>query len=298
VGAGIKRTHSHFGSLISMISVIIPAHDEGSVIARTLKAMTDGAAPGELELIVVCNGCTDDTAAVARHFGPPVRVIETDIAGKSNALNLGDRAAYGFPRIYADADVVITLEAIRTLARRLKCGDLLAVAPTPNFDLAGCSWPVRACFEIRSLLPSAREGIGGSGVYALSAAGRARFQDFPTLTADDGYVRIQFQSEERETLRSANSTVFPPRTIKHLIATKTRAHYGSYELERRFPGMWQSRRGESNHKSLIRLFRDPRLWSKLAVYCLVTAIAKRRAQKRLRGAVAGWERDKTSRASA
>ena len=281
-----------------MISVIIPAHDESSVIARTLKAMTNGAAPGELDVIVVCNGCTDDTAAVARGFGPPVRVIETDTASKAHALNLGDRAAYGFPRIYADADVVVTLEAIRTLARRLDQGGVLAVAPTPEFDLTGCSWPVRACFDIRSLLPSAQEGIGGSGVYALSAAGRGRFHEFPNVTADDGYVRIQFQPEERETLRSANSMVFPPRTIRRLIATKTRAHYGSYELESRFPGAWQDRRGESNHWSLMNLFKNPLLWPKLAVYCLVTAIAKNQAQKRIRGAAAGWERDKTSRATA
>jgi glycosyltransferase involved in cell wall biosynthesis len=283
---------------VTMISVIIPAHDEGTVIARTLKAMTDGAAPGELDVIVVCNGCTDDTAAVARRFGPPVRVIETDTASKAYALNLGDRAACGFPRIYADADVVLTLEAVRTLARRLDQGGVLAVAPTPKFDLNGCSWPVRACIDIRNLLPSAQEGIGGSGVYALSAAGRARFHEFPQLTADDGYVRIQFQPEERETLRSANSMVYPPRNIKHLIATKIRAHYGSYELKSRFPGPWQSRRGESNHGSLLRLFRNPRLWPKLAVYCLVTAIAKHQAQKRIGGAAPGWERDKTSRATA
>lgn len=282
-----------------MISVIIPAHDEGSVIGRTLKALTNGAAPGELDVIVVCNGCTDDTAAVARSFGVPVRVIETDTASKAHALNLGDRAAYGFPRIYADGDVVVTLEAIRTLARRLdQGGGVLAVAPTPKFDLTGCSWPVRACFDIRSLLPSAQEGIGGSGVYALSAAGRARFHEFPNVTADDGYVRIQFQPEERETLRSAHSMVFPPRTIRRLIATKTRAHYGSYELKSRFPGAWQNRRGESNHASLLRLFRNPLLWPKLAVYCLVTALAKHHAQERIRGSAVGWERDKTSRATA
>ena len=280
-----------------MISVVIPAHNESSVIARTLQSIIPGARPGELDVIVVCNGCSDDTAAVARRFGPPVRVLETNIAAKTHALNLGDEAARGFPRSYADADVVITMETIRTLARRLERGDVLAVAPTPNFDLAGCSWPVRACYEIRSLLPSAQEGIGGSGVYALSEAGRSRFREFPTLTADDGYVRIQFQPEERKTLRSASSTVFPPRTIKDLIATKTRAHYGSFELAGRFPRLWQNR-GVSNNKSLMRLFRDPRLWCKLAVYCLVTTIAKHRAKNRLRSATTGWERDNTSRATA
>jgi glycosyltransferase involved in cell wall biosynthesis len=280
-----------------MVSVIIPAHNESSVIARTLQAMTAGAEPGELDLIVVCNGCTDDTASVAARFGSQVRVIETGISGKPNALNLGDLAAAAFPRIYADADVVIDIETIRALARRLEAGDVLAVAPTPSFDLTGCSWPVRACFDIRSLLPSAQEGIGGSGVYALSEAGRGRFSEFPALTADDGYVRIQFQAEERETLAHVSSTVFPPRTIKDLIATKTRAHYGSFELASLFPKLWQNR-GESNNKSLIRLFKDVRLWPKLAIYCLVTTVTRRRARKRLRGGVSVWERDNTSRAAA
>ena len=280
-----------------MISVIIPAHNESSVIGRTLQAITDGAAAQELEVIVVCNGCTDDTADVARSFGPPVRVLETDVASKTHALNLGDEAAQFFPRIYADADVVITIETIRSLARRLERGDVLAVAPSASFDLSSCSWPVRACYQIRSLLPSAQEGIGGSGVYALSAAGRRRFRVFPALTADDGFVRIQFQPEERETLRAASTKVFPPRTIADLLATKTRAHYGSFELAALFPNLWKNR-GESNNKSLIRLFRDPRLWPQLAVYCLITALAKRRAQGRLRNGTAKWERDNTSRAIA
>lgn len=280
-----------------MISVIIPAHNESSVIARTLRAITDGVPAGELDVIVVCNGCSDDTALVARRFHPLVRVIETEIASKTHALNLGDEAARCFPRVYADADVVITVEAIRILARRLERSDLLVVAPTPRFDLAGCSWPVRACYHVRSLLPSAREGIGGSGVYALSEAGRRRFREFPAVTADDGYVRIQFQLEERETLRSVSSTVFPPRTIKDLIAQKTRAHYGSFQLASLFPRLWENR-GESNHESLIRLFRHPRLWCELGIYCLVTTIAKRRAKNRLGRNALTWDRDNTSRISA
>ena len=282
---------------LTMISVIIPAHNESSVIARTLTAITSGAEPGELDVIVVCNGCSDNTAEVARQFGPQVQVIETDLASKPHALNLGEEKAQGFPRIYVDADVLMTVEGIRALAQHLRQGRILAVAPTPAFDLAGCSWAVRACYGIRALLPSSNEGIGGSGVYALSEAGRARFSEFPAVTADDGYVRIQFRAEERETIPSVTSTVFPPRNLEQLIATKTRAHYGSLQLASRFPKLWQNR-GESNHKALIHLFRDPRLWAKLAVYCLVTAIAKYRAKARLRTATVAWERDNTSRAIA
>jgi glycosyltransferase involved in cell wall biosynthesis len=277
-----------------MISVIVPAHNESSVIARTLRAITEGAASDELEVIVVCNGCTDDTASVARQCGALVRVIETNTARKTHALNLGDKEARGFPRIYVDADVVIALPAIRALVKRLAMEDVLVVAPIAEVDLAGCSWPVKAFYEIRSYLPSAQEGIGGSGVYALSEAGRRRFGDFPQITADDGYVRIQFRPEERETLGQVGSTVFPPRTLKDLIATKTRSHYGSYELAREFPDLWKNR-GESNHRSIWALFRNPKLWASLVAYCWVTIVARRRARKRLGFSVSVWERDDTSR---
>ena len=53
-----------------MISVIIPAHNEESVIARCLEAFVTGAEPGELEAIVVANGCSDATAEIALAMAP------------------------------------------------------------------------------------------------------------------------------------------------------------------------------------------------------------------------------------
>ncbi len=280
-----------------MISIVIPAHDESAVIARTLKAILDGSEQDELDIVVVCNGCTDGTASVARSFGSPVRVIETPVSGKTNALNLGDQAAYGFPRVYIDADVVLTINAIRELANALKDAEILAVAPTGQYDLRGCSWLVRAFFEIRSLLPSAQEGIGGSGVYALSEKGRLRFRQFPAVTADDGYVRIQFQPHERKTLPYVYSTVFAPRTLHDLMAQKTRAHYGSFELRQLFPDLWENR-GESNNRSLLRLFARPQLWLSLSVYCFVMSLARRQARQRLESKHCNWERDNSSRSAA
>ena len=69
-----------------MISIVVPAHNESSGIARTLSAMTLGCRREELDVLVVCNGCTDDTADIARRFGPAVRVIETEVANKCHAL--------------------------------------------------------------------------------------------------------------------------------------------------------------------------------------------------------------------
>ena len=73
------------------ISIIVPAHNEARVIGRCHESMTTGAEPGELEILVVCNGCSDDTASVARRHGPYVQVLESEIASKNAALNLGNQ---------------------------------------------------------------------------------------------------------------------------------------------------------------------------------------------------------------
>jgi glycosyltransferase involved in cell wall biosynthesis len=277
-----------------MISIIVPAHNEGSVIARTLSTWLSGGALDQLDVVVVCNGCTDDTASVARRFEPAARVIESEVASKTYALNLGDQNSRAFPRIYVDADIIITPDAIQALADRLRRGDVLAVAPTPELDLTGCSWPVRLYFSIRDRLPSARQGFGGSGVYALSEAGRRRFAQFPDVIADDTFVRLQFNPDERETLGTVKSKVFPARTIRQLIAVRTRAHAGTFEVIRRFPEL-SANRGETNKRALVGLFKHPRLWPGLALFCYVNMVARYRAVTRSRARAAVWQRDESSR---
>lgn len=277
-----------------MISIVMPAHNEAQVISRTLRTLTTGAPPEQLDVVVVCNGCTDDTAAIARSFGAPVRVIETAVANKAHALNLGDQASISFPRFYIDADVVIAFSDLRTLADRLEKPDVMAVAPTPHFELSGCSWPVRAFYNIRCRLPSFGEGIGGSGVYGLSKTGRSRFGAFPNLIADDTYVRVQFKREERATLKCARSTVFVPHTVKNLIAIETRADFGTRELEWRHPDLWRNK-GRGNQKALLSLLGNPLLWPQLCVYWFVRTAARRRAGVLSDKNTFVWERDDTSR---
>ena len=99
------------------VSIIIPAHNESAVIARCLQTMLQDAREDELEIIVVANGCSDDTAAKARAVSPAVRVIDTATPGKSNAINVGDEAATGFPRFYVDADVQLPIHSIRRVSQ-------------------------------------------------------------------------------------------------------------------------------------------------------------------------------------
>ncbi|MEM7229802.1 MAG: glycosyltransferase, partial [Planctomycetota bacterium] len=119
IGTPSVRVAMAVGRQHTIASVIIPAHNEEAVIARTLRAMLDGARPGELEIIVVCNGCTDHTAAIARTFGDDVQVIETEVGNKAIALNLGDETATRFPRFFVDADIDLPVDSIRETARVL-----------------------------------------------------------------------------------------------------------------------------------------------------------------------------------
>ena len=78
-------------------SVVIPAHNEAAVIRRCLDALLTGVAPSELDVVVACNGCTDDTANIVRSSWPAVRVIEVAQAAKPAALRAADEVLSVFP---------------------------------------------------------------------------------------------------------------------------------------------------------------------------------------------------------
>src|SRR5215203_5420465 len=90
--------------VMSGLSIIIPAHNEATVVARTLASIVANRFDQPLQIIVVANGCTDETAQVVRQFSDNVELVETPVGSKTHALNLGDRVAKYDLRAYLDAD--------------------------------------------------------------------------------------------------------------------------------------------------------------------------------------------------
>jgi glycosyltransferase involved in cell wall biosynthesis len=270
--------------------VIIPAHDEAAVIGRCLDALTRGAEPGELEIVVVCNGCRDRTAEVARATSPEATVVELAVASKSAALNAGDGHATHFPRVYLDADIELPVEALRAVTAALASPGVLCAAPSPEFELGGASWPVRAYYAIWEQLPYLSEAMVGTGVYALSEDGRRRFDRFPDLTADDQFVLQQFEPNERRSVGEHHFVVHTPRTVRGLVAIRRRAYRGATELEG--SGRAQHARATGAGRRLLELASDPRNWAPLTVFVLITAYAKVRARF---GRDRRWERDDSAR---
>jgi glycosyltransferase involved in cell wall biosynthesis len=215
-------------------SVVIPAHDEAPVIRRCLDALLTGFGPGELDVVVVCNGCRDGTAARARaagHAEPAghaVRVVELGVASKPAALRAGDGAARAFPRLYVDADVVVPGAAARLVLKRLRAG-ALAARPPIRYDSSEASAPVRSYYRARSRVPAVLGSLWGAGVYGLSEAGRRRFASFPDVVADDLWVDRLFDRSEVEIVDCPPVVVAVPRRSRDLVRVLRRAYRGKAE---------------------------------------------------------------------
>jgi hypothetical protein len=210
-------------------SVVIPAHEEVGVIRRGLDALFTGIQPGELDVVVVCNGCGDDTARLVRASGHPVKVAELQSASKPAALRCGDAAARAFPRLYLDADVVLPGSAARLVLERLRSG-ALAARPPIRYDASGASAPVRSYYRARSQVPAVLGSLWGAGVYGLSATGRSRFGAFPDVVADDLWVDRLFGEGEVEIVDSAPVVVSVPRRSRDLLRVLRRTYRGKMEM--------------------------------------------------------------------
>lgn len=100
------------------VTLIVPAHNEESVIGQKIRNCLDLDYPRDkFEIIVVCDGCTDATADVARRERDPrVRLIEySPRRGKPAALNAACAAARGDILVFSDADVRLHAAALKHL---------------------------------------------------------------------------------------------------------------------------------------------------------------------------------------
>lgn len=230
-----------------MLSIILPANNEEAWIGPCLEALLaqdrPAAALGGVELIVAANACTDATVARVEAFRAAFeaagwRLVVLDLAtpGKLNALNAGDAAACpGSARLYLDADVLCSPPLLGQIA------DALA-GPAPRYvsgrlELAPArSFATRHFGRLWRNLPFMRTNVPGAGLFAVNAAGRTRWGDFPPIISDDGFVRLCFAPEERQSV--AASYVWPlVEGFWPLVRVRRRQDAGSRELAEKYPDL-------------------------------------------------------------
>ncbi|TDD70942.1 glycosyltransferase [Jiangella aurantiaca] len=280
-----------------MASVVIAAHNEANVIGQCLDALAAQRFSGPIEIVVSANGCTDDTAAVAAR--PGVTVLDRPEAGKPAALDAADRVATGFPRVYLDADIVVPPHGVATLVARFEVLPRpLAVVPRRRVDTTGRPWPVRAYFSINERHPAFRAGLFGRGMIVLSEEGRARFDTFPSLIADDLFLDSRFSAAEKAEVSEVEVVVESPHTTRDLLRRLVRVRRGNAQLRAaaaagaldlpvRPPDRWAWLRDV--------VLREPRRAPAAIPYLVITVAAALLARRPVRAGDA-WGRDDSTRA--
>lgn len=267
-------------------AIIIPAHNESAVLARTLRPLAALAASGAVEVIVACNGCTDDTAAIAASF-PGVAVLDLKKPSKTAALNAADAVCSRWPRLYLDADIEITANAAAQVFEHLAAPGALAARPSFRYETTGADPLVQAYYRARMRIPALTEHLWGAGAYAVSAAGHARFPQFPTTTADDVFVDSLFRLGEKVVLSTDPVIVRVPQNTRELHKTLRRVYRGKHQLQ-------SGTKQPTGLGPVVRSIKSPRALVDAGIYATLAVSGKIRKGNSLT-MEGGWERDESSR---
>ena len=284
-----------------MATIIVPAHNEASVIQRCLDSIIsqvnlDAKQTPETNddvVIVACNGCTDNTADIVREHYPEVICLDIEKPSKTNALNEAEKYITTFPIYYLDADTVIDPGTIDTITKHIAKTGLLLAAPTPAINTSESSWIVKQYYKIWINLPYIKDGVIGTCSFIISEVGRKRFDKFPDIINDDGFVRCCFDSHERNNVADTAIHIKAPKTLYSLIKIKTRARLGNMQLE---ATDLCARPKQANYSGSMKDRLFSKQWVPTLVYIVIALFIRIRANKQFKQLDSyQWEKDLTSR---
>lgn len=276
------------------ISVLIPAHNEAGVIHRSLEPLAELAAEGLLQVIVIANGCSDDTAEIARRTCPSATVLEMGAASKVIALNAGAGLCVGRAVICLDADIALSPEALYALARPLIAGRAELACGRMAVALNKSSALVRAFYRGWALSPYFDKGKAG-GVVALSAAFAREIFPLRAFTSDDEMIARLATSRRQAYVPEAAFEVFAPRTAAALIAIRKRSRRGTAALEKAGMATRRATNSAGFLKTLQRALRSPARLPDVCVYGAVIVWVRLLLALEPAAAATTWERDLSSR---
>lgn len=134
----------------SPLAVLIPAHNEGLVLAETLQTLLP-TLPANCRVVVIADNCTDETPPIARRFGALVAErCNPNQRGKGYALQFGFAQLAADPPaavVILDADCQVAPDAVRLLGEA-------AVAtgrPVQGLNLCNCTAQVRPLQAVSAL---------------------------------------------------------------------------------------------------------------------------------------------------
>lgn len=203
------------------ISVVVAARDEEAGLGDKLASVLAAAYPADrLQVVVVSDGSTDGTAAVARSLGPPVEVLDLPAVGKAAALNAALRRATGEVVVFTDANSRFTPTTLAELVRPFADPEVGGVAGDQRYlppdaevgDAAGTTTGERRYWDLDRHLKRAESGAGNviSATGALYAVRRELVGAVPAGVTDDFVTSTGVIAQGRRLVFAPDAVVWEP----------------------------------------------------------------------------------------
>jgi glycosyltransferase involved in cell wall biosynthesis len=275
-------------------TILIPAHNEAEIIGRTLLHLAFGLSSDAFEIVIIANGCSDSTASKARSVLPNAHIIETEEAGKCNALNLGYQVADKCkPVVCLDADLDVTHESLIALLDELQSSGAKAACGHMDVRTNEASNLVRTYYKGWRTHPYFDSGKFG-GLFALSPSAAARIFPLPKITADDEFVRRSFAPGERVFVQNCKFTARAPKTFSSLLKVRRRSLRGAREVTSL--GLSSPERG-SPAAVLGRAMRRPSTMAAVVLFATTNLWVRASLALQKPCGSPTWERDHTTRSA-
>ena len=240
--AGVRRERRPSGTqrAPAPFSVVLAVHDEAARISSRLDELLTliGNTRRKAEVIVVADGCTDATVALARaHPSPLVQVIElSENEGKARALSRGSEVATGDILVFADARQRWAASALQRLLDNFNraevgavTGELILDAPDGVLEGVGLYWRYEKWLRRNEGRLHSTVGVSG----AISAVRRELFRPIPQgVLLDDLYWPLQVVMQGRRVVYDEGAIAYDrlPERARDEFLRKVRTLSGNFQL--------------------------------------------------------------------
>lgn len=226
------------------VSVVIAVRDGERYLRKKLESILQQDYPASrMEILVVSDGSTDATEAIAREFAPRVRLLTQPAGGKGQALNLAIPQATGEILILTDVRQQLAPDCMRRLVAcfadpqvGVASGDLrIRNAESADEVSIGMYWRYESA--IRRWLSAIDSMLGATGpIYAIRRDLAVPLP--PGILLDDMYLPMSaFFRGYRLVLEETAVAYDYPTALETEFRRKVRTLGGNYQLLYFMPGL-------------------------------------------------------------
>lgn len=220
------------GDTVPFVSVVMAVHNGEAYLAQKIKQLKETDYPSHrLEIIIVDDGSTDQTAALVKEVDGLHLVQLAQQQGKPTALNAGVAIAQGELIVFCDVRQEIAVDAIGRLVSAFadeRVGVVSGALQLPADKGPGLYWK----YERMIRTAEGRMGLGVGATGALYAIRQRLYRPVPeSCLLDDVYTPMQIALQGYRILFAEDAQVFDIEAdVSHEFSRKVRTLSGNFQL--------------------------------------------------------------------